>query len=634
TSAVLDQCAARAITVLDLPTAYWHELTEHVCARHVALPRSLRLVIIGGESALPERLAMWQRHVASRVRLVNSYGPTEATVVATICDLTPGRGPVPALPETTSRKPPIGRPVNNAQAYVLDCHHRLVPIEVPGELHIGGEAVARGYLNQPEMTAEKFIPNPFGDDEGSRLYKTGDLARYLPDGNIQFCGRVDNQVKIHGYRIELGDVEAALASSPIIANAAVSVREVAPGDKQLVAYTVPAAGRAPSDQSETSALLKTFLKGKLPHYMIPSAFVTVDALPLNRNGKLDRESLPEPRRAGGGQGLAYARPRDPLEYHLVQIWEELFDLRPIGITDNFFSLGGHSLLSIRMMDRIEQAFGMRLPLATLFANATVEYLAQALLKQESEFGREPLVAVQPNGSKRPFFYLHGDFNGGGLYCLNLARHFGPDQPFYALQPHGIDGDAMPSTIEAMAKDHVETLRAFQPEGPYFLGGHCNGGLIAFEMAQQLKAQGHEVGLLAIICATGTNARFRTLHNLVSRYCSLIGLGIDEQQERFLRCLRLLEYVEERRRHYGARLNELSELRWRDRLGVIGKNTPKTLRKFGNLVLNRAAEQSHERSTGAPAGETNAAENRRQNVMNAYVKAMTAYVPRPYSGRIS
>jgi surfactin family lipopeptide synthetase C len=631
TSALLDQCDAQAITVLDLPTAYWHELTERVCARDVGLPPSLRLVIIGGESALPERLAMWQRHVGNRVRLLNSYGPTEATIVATVCDLMPGRS---AVPETISRKAPIGRPVNNVQAYVLDRHHRLLPVGVPGELYIGGKAVARGYLNRPEMTAEKFIPNPFGDDEGSRLYKTGDLARYLPDGDIQFCGRADNQVKIHGFRIELGDIEAALAHSPAVANAAVSVREVAPGDKQLVAYIVPAAGRAPADRSEVGALLKTFLKGKLPHYMIPSAFVTVDALPLNRNGKLDRRSLPDPGRAEGGSGTVYARPRDPLEYHLVQIWEELFDSRPIGITDNFFALGGHSLLSIRMMDRIEQAFGMRLPLATLFANATIEYLAEALLKQESEFGRSPLVAVQPNGSRRPFFYLHGDFNGGGLYCLNLARHLGPDQPFYALQPHGIDGDAMPSTIEAMAKDHVETLRAFQPEGPYFLGGHCNGGLIAFEMAQQLKAQGHEVGLLAIICAAGTNARFRTLHNLVSRYCSLRGLDIDERQERFLRCLHLLEYLGERRGHYRARLSELSDLSLIDRLGVVGKNTPKALRKLGGLVLNPAADQARKRNAVAPAEETSDAENRRQNVMNAYVKAMTAYVPAPYAGRIS
>ncbi|HVG21767.1 MAG TPA: amino acid adenylation domain-containing protein [Blastocatellia bacterium] len=631
TSALLDQCAARGITVLDLPTAYWHELTARACAEGMRLPRSLRLVIIGGESVLPERLAMWRRHVGSSVRLVNTYGPTEATIVATTCDLTPGRGKRPTLSEATSRKAPIGRPIDNVQVYVLDRRHRLSPVGVPGELHVGGEALARGYVNRPGLTAEKFTPNPFSDDGGSRLYKTGDLARYLPDGNIQFCGRVDNQVKVHGFRIELGDVEATLARSPVVASVAVSVREGAAGDKQLVAYVVPTAGGASVNHAAVSAQLKSFLEGKLPRYMIPSAFVTVDALPLNKSGKLDRKSLPEPRQAQRNNSAAYVRPRDPLEYHLVQIWEELFDSRPIGITDNFFSLGGHSLLSIRMMDRIEQAFGLRLPLATLFATATIEYLAEALLKQGSESGRSPIVAVQPNGERRPFYYLHGDFNGGGLYCLNLARHLGPDQPFYALQPHGIDGDRIPPTIEAMAKDHVETLRAFQPEGPYFLGGHCNGGLVAFEMAQQLKAQGQEVGLLAIICATGTNARFRALHRLVSGYCSLRGFGIDERQRRFLRCLDLLELLKER---YGARMDELSGLNLRDRLTVIGKNTPKAIRKVGNLILGRAAPPPGAHSAGAPAEGTSIAENRRQSVMNAYVKAMTAYVPAPYRGPIS
>ena len=632
TSALLDRCAAAGITVLDLPTAYWHEMTERVCAEGIDLPQSLRLVIIGGESALPERLAMWQKQFGNRVRLVNTYGPTEATIVATTCDLTRSEEQSPTRSEAFLQKAPIGRPISNVQVYVLDRHGRLLPVGVAGELYLGGDAIARGYLNRPEMTAEKFVSNPFDLGGGSRLYKTGDLARYLPDGNIEFCGRVDNQVKIHGFRIELGDIEAALARSPAVASVAVCVKESSPHDKQLVAYIVPAGGLDSADHSVISSRLKTFLNSKLPHYMIPSAFAAVDALPLTGSGKLDRKALPAPRRTEGSR--AYVRPRDPLEYQLVQIWEELFDQRPIGIAHNFFSLGGHSLLSIRMMDRIERAFGLRLPLATLFATPTIEYLAEALLKQESEVERSPLVAVQPNGSKRPFFYLHGDFNGGGLYCLNLARHIGSDQPFYALQPHGIDGDAIPSTIEAMAKDHVETLRAFQPDGPYFLGGHCNGGLIAFEMARQLKAQGQEVALLAIICATGTNARFRTLNRLVSRYCSVRGLDVDEQQKHFLRCLQVLEYLKDRRRHYVARLKEFSELNSSDWLAIISENTPKTIRKVSSLISYRAAQQRRKQNGDASAGETSIAENRRQDVMSAYVKAMTGYVPGPYVGPIS
>jgi amino acid adenylation domain-containing protein len=629
TSAFLEQCAAQSITVLDLPTAYWHELTERVCAEEASFPRSLRLVIIGGESALPERLAMWQKHIGSRVRLVNTYGPTEATIVSTACDLTRGHEQ-----NVISSKAPIGSPISNAQVYVLDRQNRILPVGVPGELHISGDALARGYLNQPELTAEKFIANPFDNEGGSRLYKSGDVARYLPDGNIEFCGRVDSQVKINGFRIELGDIESTLARSSVVASVAASVREAVPGDKQLVAYIVPAAEYASAAHSTISLKLRDFLKSRLPHYMIPSTFVMLDALPINASGKLDRKSLPAPNQSKRNRSGVYVKPRDPLEYHLVKIWEELFDLRPIGITDNFFGLGGHSLLSIRMMDRIEQTFNMRLPLSTLFTTATIEYLAEALLKQESEAGRSPLVAVQPNGSKQPFFYLHGDFNGGGLYCLNLARHLGPDQPFYALQPHGVDGDEIPATIEAMARDHVETLRAFQPEGPYFLGGHCNGGLIAFEMAQQLKSQGQEVALLAIICATATNARYRTLHKLVNGYCSLRGFDAHKQQEQFLRWRNLLEYVNERRFHYGARLNHLSGRNIRNLLAVIGENTPKTIKKIRSLLLDRAADQQDKENVDAPVTEIDITENRRQDVMNAYVKAMTCYVPLPYSGQIS
>ena len=203
--------------------------------------------------------------------------------------------------------------------------------------------------------------------------------------------------------------------------------------------------------------------------MLPSVFVALDEFPINRNGKIDRASLPAPDHERTDMSDAYIKPRDPLEYQLVQIWEELFDIRPIGIRDNFFDLGGHSLLSVRMMDRIEQVIGKKLPLATLFSGATIENLAKVLLKQASESARSPLVEVQAGAAKKPFFYLHGDFNGGGLYCLSLARHLGSDQPFYALQPHGLDDQSIPETIEAMAEYHLKTLRNFQPEGPYHVG---------------------------------------------------------------------------------------------------------------------------------------------------------------------
>ncbi len=477
-SSFLEKCQEWAVTILDLPTAYWHGLVERLDDGGVVLPESLRLVIIGGERAMPERLSVWAKRVASSVRLVNTYGPTEATIVATSHDLTHFKG--------ERREVPIGRAINNARTYILDHRLRPVPIGIPGQLHIAGAGIARGYLNRPDITSQKFIANPFDRDGHGRLYRSGDLARYLSDGNIEFCGRVDNQVKIHGYRIELGDIESAAAGCPAIKGIVVLAREDTPGDKRLVAYIVPASDYASTNQADLAQEVRDFLRRKLPAQMLPSVFVALDEFPINRNGKIDRASLPAPDHERTDMSDAYIKPRDPLEYQLVQIWEELFDIRPIGIRDNFFDLGGHSLLSVRMMDRIEQVIGKKLPLSTLFSGATIENLAKVLLKQASESAATSLIQVQAGATKKPFFYLHGDFNGGGLYCLSLARHLGSDQPFYALQPHGLDDQSIPETIEAMAEYHLKTLLNFQPEGPYMLGGHCNGGLIAFEMAHGLK----------------------------------------------------------------------------------------------------------------------------------------------------
>jgi amino acid adenylation domain-containing protein len=626
-SAFLETCAQWGITILDLPTAYWHELTLQLAAKRLPLPATLRLVIIGGEAALPERLALWHKAVSADIRLVNTYGPTEATIVATRSDLQTLAGE-PA--EQAGRdNVPIGRAIGNVRTYILDRHLQPQPIGVAGELHIGGSGLARGYMHHPELTAKSFIADPFGKAPGARLYKSGDLARFLPDGEIEFCGRLDAQVKIHGFRIELGEIESALLAHPSIQDAVVLAREDHPGEKRLVAYVVPAS-QALLRQPTLAAELRSFLKQRLPAYMLPSAFVVLEALPVNASGKIARQQLPAP--AGtDGEACEYIKPKNPLQYQLVQIWEELFNRRPIGIRDNFFELGGHSLLSVRMMDRLEQVLGRKLPLATLFAGATIEHLSEALVKEQLADQRAPLVAVQPKGSKPPFFYLHGDFQGGGMYCLSLARHLESEQPFYAIQPHGLEGGAIPNTIEEMAAEHIKSLRAFQPSGPYQFGGHCNGGLLAFEMARQLQQIGEEVNLLVLIGTTGVNARYTKLQQAVRGYCAVQRMDMDKQQELFLKAREFAIRLGEIRQYYRERVKELSEWSMPQRMAFVRRKGRQGLQSLAGLF-----SQDKQRAVQG-AGDVSAMEgieDRNQSSHDAYGRAMLSYVPRKYSGRVT
>ncbi|NJO96370.1 MAG: amino acid adenylation domain-containing protein [Pleurocapsa sp. CRU_1_2] len=397
----LQQCHCLGVTVLDLPTAFWHQLASQLTAT-MPLPETLRLVIIGSESALPDRLKIWQQQVGQRVRLVNIYGPTETTIGATLCDLSRS-----IADETTV---PIGRPIRNVQAYILDSYLQLVPVGVPGELYIGGVGVARGYLNQPELTIERFIPNPFEKSEVTKalaacsqksevnsqfllptsyflpptLYKTGDLARYRLDGNIEFLGRIDRQVKIRGFRIELEEIEAVMSQHPGIRETAIVVREDRPGNKCLVAYLVHK-----PQQTLTITELRSFLKEKLPEYMVPSIFMQLDALPLTPNGKVDRRSLPEPEQTRDELETAYVAPRTPLEQQLAEIWAQVLGIETVGIHDNFFALGGHSLLITQLFAQMRDTFKVNLSLRGLFKEPTVANVAETIeIAQQSKSGGE------------------------------------------------------------------------------------------------------------------------------------------------------------------------------------------------------------------------------------------------------
>jgi amino acid adenylation domain-containing protein len=347
---------------------------------------SLTLWFSGGELLSRELWQVFQERLPDS-RLVNLYGASEDAADVTWFDASSMR--------QEHRSVPIGRPIANTQVYVLSRHLQPVPVGVLGELHVGGAGLARGYLNRPDLTAEKFIPHPFSDKPGARLYKTGDLARYLPDGHLEYLGRFDHQVKVRGVRVELGEVEAVLGQHPAVRQAVILAQEDTPGDTRLMAYVVPTQEPAPA-----SSELRTFLKAKLPVFMIPSAFVALEALPLTPNGKVDRSALPQAEGIRPELESGFVAPHNAFERQLTQIWEDLLGVQPIGVQDDFFELGGHSLLAVQLFAHMEKRMGIRLSLATLFQRPTIAHLADCLRHQgESapgalsvEMPHEPIVS--------------------------------------------------------------------------------------------------------------------------------------------------------------------------------------------------------------------------------------------------
>ena len=464
-----------AATVMQATPATWRMLLDSGWAGKPDLK------ILSGGEALSRELANQLLEAGREVW--NLYGPTETTIWSTVQRVEKGRDRVS-----------IGRPIANTTALVLDRRGKPVPIGVPGELLIGGEGVAKGYWNRPELTSEKFIPSAF--HAGQTLYRTGDLARQRPDGSLDYLGRIDDQVKIRGFRIELAEIESALRQHPAVEQAVAAVREYGSDDRRLIAYLV-----GNREEMPQVATLREFLRKTLPDAMIPAAFVILDELPLTPNGKIDRRALPAPDQGRPDLGRGYVAPSDSLERHLVQIWETALGIEHIGVRDNFFELGGHSLLAVRVFNEIENSFDRKLPLATIFEAPTISELA-AILRQE---GWSPswssLVAIQPRGSRPPFYCIHA-VGGNVLTYVDLSRYLGLDQPVYGLQAVGLDGSEPLTRIEDMAAHYIAEIRKFQPEGPYYLGGTSAGGLVAFEMAQQLVQQGAEVAVLALFDTWG------------------------------------------------------------------------------------------------------------------------------------
>ncbi|MEM6401890.1 MAG: amino acid adenylation domain-containing protein, partial [Cyanobacteria bacterium P01_D01_bin.116] len=441
-------CADLQLTVLDLPTAYWHQLVADLASSDVALPESLRLVIIGGEKVLPEPVRCWQEYVvksgkSNNLQLINTYGPTETTVSSMLYKIGSSN---------SCEDVPIGRPLAHSQAYILDKNLQQVPIGVPGELYIGGNTLARGYLNRPELTNEKFIQNPFSNSKSQRLYKTGDLVRYLPDGNIIFIGRIDNQVKVRGFRMELGEIETVLNSHPQIQQAIVIVREDIPGEKSLVAYLV-------LNQSLTIGKLREFIRKKLPDYMVPNAFITLDTLPLTPNGKIDRKALP-----AGNEKITreqeYVAPRSHGEEIIANIFANLLNVQNVGIHDNFFYLGGHSLLATQLISRLREAFSLEIPLRTLFEYPTVAELEAKLTSLQTTSSGFTLPPVEPRNRNQE---LHLSWAQERLWFFNkLEGESATYNMSGALRISGnLDINALSQALSEIVRRH-EVLRTSFP----------------------------------------------------------------------------------------------------------------------------------------------------------------------------
>jgi amino acid adenylation domain-containing protein len=485
-SSLIELIQTEGITIFDTVASVWTYLLIHLtqleqnrCGQ--LINSQLRLLIFSGGLLTSQLLNQVRGKFPQPPQIINIYGQTETIGVCAY--------QIPDQFDGLDGYAPVGSPYPHNQLYVLTEHMQPVSATQIGELYVSGASLARGYLNNPQLNDRKFIPNPFTTDkQRSQLYRTGDLARYLPDGNLEIVGRQDFQVKIRGMRVEIEEIETVLMQHPDVQQAAVIGKNGKSGEQIIVAYLVP------KQSSINISDVRSFLKTKLIDYMIPSAFEVLESLPLTPNHKLDRKRLPEPSR----KSFITVPARDELELQLIQIWEKVLDIQPIGITDNFFDLGGHSLIALQLLAQIERTWEKCLLLATLLESPTIAELANVLRQEEDPIVWSPLVLLKAGGAKPPLFCIHP--MGGNLFgYYDLAKKMDADRSIYGLQAKGTDGKSRPlDRIEDMASYFIRSIQIIQPNGPYFLLGYSFGGTIAFEIARQLVDQGRKVAFLGLL----------------------------------------------------------------------------------------------------------------------------------------
>jgi len=520
----------------------------------------LKLLILGSETCRAKDYRRIVERFGRKIRVINSYGLTETTIDSSCYE------------DVLSRLPrfgnvPIGKPLPNVACYILDDQANLMPAGVPGEICIGGEGVARGYLNRPQLTRKKFVPDPFRT--GKTMYRTGDLAKRLPDGNIQLLGRKDFQVKVRGFRIEPAEVENALLRHPDVSEAVVAAREVREGDLVLCAYYVSPAG-TPVEQ------VRSRLSGELPRYMIPTHFVPLEKIPLTRNGKVDRQALPPPEFCRTAE---YVPPRNDVERDLVRIWSEVLhvDRDKIGVNDNFFDLGGHSLLILKLQSRYASVFHQECSIVDIYRNGTIGSMAAFLTRRGAMTDRLSVAPFSPgllpirNGNGKPPLFLVHAGEGHVVGYLELAKHLGPEQPVVGIQARGIDGQEKPlGSVEEMAGEYLRLIRKVQERGPYLFAGWSFGGKVAFEMARRTTEQNEEVRFLGLIdtLPLPVPAFEVSVEGVIMQYLEGIGLEIRENEIAPMSPRTRAEYIREKARSAKIVLPDVNEEYWHQLVHVI------------------------------------------------------------------
>ena len=595
--------ADEKVTVLNQTPSAFRQLIH--ADENSADPLALRYLIFGGEALEMASLQPWfNRHGDSRPQLVNMYGITETTVHVTYRPLTA---------RDTTAGSVIGVPIPDLSIRVLDPQMQPVPIGVAGEVYVGGAGVAQGYLHRPELTAERFITDPF--KAGARLYKTGDLARWLPGRDLEYLGRIDQQVKIRGFRVELGEIQSVLASHSGVREAAVAATSDGTGGKRLVGYFVPTTEPPDADT------LRAHMKTQLPDYMIPAIFVPLAKLPLTSNGKLDREALPEPSTRFTPEEK-YTPPKNAVQTHLVAIWEEVLNRKSIGIRDNFFDLGGHSLLVARVISLIIERLGERLDFGEFFSGPTIENHALCLAAAATSKRQAPGTTIHPDGTQTPLFFFHGDVLGGGFFSKTLAFAIGSDRPFHAVHPHGLQGDEIPETVEAMAAERLKWIRGRQPHGPYILGGYCNGALVAYQAARLLREAGEEVAPVLMLNADGSNLRFRPLMRICAISSALRGEDEQEKRRRFLKIRDQMCNRQTLARYYASAAADLLKRPPKVQFLRLWRKARRVLRRFVPKSMRTSPEP-----TAAPKPR------HKEAIMNVYDDVCRAHLPGYYASPI-